>query len=261
MRFVSRLKPDCSDQRHDRQDKIAILDAFWRGYRYLRDDSTSSGPKPLSSHEIIMATSKNVADIKLHPDADGSMDSSSQSLCLTCGLCCDGAIFSCVKLKPDDEITPLKAVGINIYSDSDANMFKLPCAAHKNCTCTVYANRPKDCRLYKCELLKRFERDDISHEAALEIINKVVSLNNEVNALALAASINTQFKEEVTLLEKRWLGEPPSIGDGATKQGHAHDFLKFGALQVYLDRFFREKPAVQAVAPSSERRDSEGHRP
>jgi hypothetical protein len=128
-------------------------------------------------------------------------------------------------------------------------MFKLPCAAHKNCICTVYANRPKNCRLYKCELLKRFERGDISHEAALEIINKVVSLKNEVNALALAASINTQSKEEVTLLEKRWLGNP-SIG--ATKQGLARDFLKFGALQIYLDRFFREKPAVQTVAPSSE---------
>jgi hypothetical protein len=97
--------------------------------------------------------------------------------------------------------------------------------------------------------MKKFERGDISHEAALEIIDKVVSLKNEVNALALAASVNTQSKEGVTLLEKRWLRDP-SIG--ATKQGYAHDFLKFGALQIYLDRFFREKPAVQSVAPSSE---------
>jgi hypothetical protein len=193
-----------------------------------------------------MATSKTVADIKLRPDADGSMNSSSQSLCLTCGLCCDGTIFSSVQLKSDDEIIPLKAVGINIVPDSDSNRFKLPCAAHKNCTCTVYSNRPQDCRTYRCELLKRFERDDISHEAALEIINRVVSLKNEVKALALVASTNMQSKEEVTLLMKRWWGDP-SIGP--TKQGYAHVFLKFGALQIYLDRFFRKKTVGQAIAP------------
>jgi Fe-S-cluster containining protein len=174
------------------------------------------------------------------------MASLSQSLCLTCGLCCDGTIFSSVPLNPDDEISPLETVGIDIVLDSDANRsFKLPCAAHKNCTCTVYANRPRVCRVYKCELLKRFERDEIPHEAALEIINKVVSLKNEVNALALAASTNIQSKEEVTLLMKRWWGKP-SIG--ATKQSYADVFLKFGALQIYLDRFFRKKPTSPVVA-------------
>ena len=177
------------------------------------------------------------------------MASSSQSLCLDCGLCCDGTIFSSVPLKPDDEITPLKTVGIDIVSDRDANrLFKLPCAAHKNCTCTVYANRPQVCRIYKCELLKRFERDEIPHEAALEIINKVVSLKNEVNALALAASTNMQSKEEVTFLMKRWWGKS-SIG--ATNQNYADVFLKFGALQIYLDRFFRKKPTSPAVAPGT----------
>jgi uncharacterized protein len=196
-----------------------------------------------------MAISKTAADTKLDPNSNGSMDSSSQSLCLTCGLCCDGTMFSSVQLKSDDEITSLKAVGTKIYSDNHANMLKLPCAAHKNGTCTVYANRPQICRTYKCELLKTFEREEISHEAALRIINKVVSLKNEVNALALAASINTQSKEEVTLLQKRWLRGPRVR---ATKQSHANDFLKFGALQIYLDRFFRKGPAVQAVASSSD---------
>jgi uncharacterized protein len=186
-----------------------------------------------SFREIIMAPSKKVADTEMRPDADGSMASSSQSLCLTCGLCCDGTIFSSVPLKPDDEITPLKTVGIDIVSDNDANrLFKLPCAAHKNCTCTVYANRPQVCQIYKSALLKRFERDEIPYEAALEIISKLVSLKNEVNALALAASTNIQSKEEVTLLVKRWWGKSTI---GAKNQNYADVFLKFGALQIYLD--------------------------
>jgi len=185
-----------------------------------------------------MATSKKVADLQLRSNTDGSMDSSPQSLCLSCGLCCDGTLFSSVPLKQDDEITPLKTVGINIVSDSDSNSFKLPCAAHQNRTCIVYANRPLSCKTYKCELLKRFERDDISHEAALKLINKIVSLKNEVKAFAVAASTDMQSAEEVTLLMRKCM-EKPSIG--ATKQGYADVFVKFGALQIYLDRYFRQR--------------------
>jgi uncharacterized protein len=173
------------------------------------------------------------------------MASPSQSLCLRCGLCCSGPIFSSVQLEPEDEVAPLMAAGINICSEGDASMFKQPCAAHRNCACTVYANRPKYCRSYKCELLKKFERGDISYEPAREIINTVVSLKNEVNTLALAASINIQSKEDIALLLKRWW-KNPSIGK--TEGGYAHVFLKFGALQIYLDRFFRSKPIAQADA-------------
>jgi hypothetical protein len=41
-------------------------------------------------------------------------------------------------------------------------------------------------------MLKRFERGDISYEIALEIINKTISLKNEVKALVLAVSTDIQ---------------------------------------------------------------------
>ena len=174
------------------------------------------------------------------------MVSPSQSLCLTCGLCCAGPIFPSVQLEPEDEIAPLMAAGIAIYSENDANMFKQPCPAHKNCSCTVYENRPKNCRSYKCELLKRFERGDMSREAAAEIISKVVSFWNKVNALALAVSINIQSTEDMFLLLKKWR---KNSSVGSTEQARAHVFVQFGALQIYLDRFFRRKPFSQAGAP------------
>jgi len=162
----------------------------------------------------------------------------SQSLCLTCGLCCDGTFISGVPLKPDDEVAPLKAVGINIVSDNDLTVLKLPCAAHKNCTCTVYANRPQVCRTYKCKLLKRFEGDDTSKQSALEIINKVKSLKNEMNELAFAASTTVQSADEIISLLKKCQTDP---NIGKRKQDYAHVLLKFGELQIYLDRFFREE--------------------
>jgi hypothetical protein len=164
--------------------------------------------------------------------------SSSQSLCLRCGLCCDGTFLSGVPLKPDDEVAPLKAVGINIVSDNYSTVLKLPCAAHKNCTCTIYADRPQECRTYKCKLLKMFERDDISQQSALEIIDKVRSLKNEMNTLAHAASTTAQSGEEIILLMKRC---QRALSIGTTKQDFARVLLKFGELQIYLDRFFREE--------------------
>jgi hypothetical protein len=176
---------------------------------------------------------------------------------LKCGLCCDGTFLSGVPLKPDDEVAPLKAVGINIVSENDLTVFKLPCAALKNCACTVYANRPQRCRTYKCELLKRFERDDISQQSALEIIDKVKSLKKEMNALASAASTTAQSGEEVILLMKRCQTDP---NIGTRKQDYAHVLLKFGELQIYLDRFFREEamfaPAPLDRSPAAPRQDS-----
>jgi Fe-S-cluster containining protein len=205
---------------------------------------------------IIMAIPNKVADVKLS-DPDESVVSSSQSLCLRCGLCCDGTLFWGLPLKPDDDVTPLKRVNIDIVSDNDLTVLKLPCAAHKNCTCTVYANRPQACRTFKCKLLKSFERDDISQRSALEIINKMKSLKNEMNELALAASATAQSGKEILLLMKRYQTDP-SIE--ATKQDYARVLLKFGELQIYLDRFFRDEamfaPASPVRSPSAPRQDS-----
>jgi hypothetical protein len=69
----------------------------------------------------------------------------------------------------------------------------------------------------------------------------MISLRNEVNELARAASTNTQSAEEIILLMKKW-SKDRSIE--ATKQSYAHVFLKFGVLQIYLDRFFRTNPLL-----------------
>jgi len=166
-----------------------------------------------------------------------------QSLCLTCGICCDGTLFSQVLLRPDDDITVLETVGVTIVSDSDLNILKLPCAAHKG-ACVVYQDRPQRCREYKCELLKRFERSDILYADALRIITKAISLRNEFKALTFAALVNTP-KNEAALRIHRWPADLDSIVE--TKHSYPHVFLKFLTLQLYLDRFFRKRPAVKAV--------------
>ena len=61
------------------------------------------------------------------------------------------------------------------------------------------------------------EQDETSQQSALEIINKVKSLKNEMNALAFAASATAKSGEEIILLMKRCQIDQ-SIG--TTKQGY-----------------------------------------
>ena len=183
----------------------------------------------------VLTCSSSNKELRGTPKA--TMDQS--SLCLACGICCDGTLFSNVKLKPHDEIAPLQAAGIVL--DSDAKNFQQPCAAHKNCACTVYSNRPQTCQSYQCELLKRFGSGDTLHETALAIIKKAVSLKSELkNAMALAVT-DIQSAEAISSLLKSW-GQDPKIG--AAHQTYAPLFLKFMVLQLYLDRFFRKKPVA-----------------
>ena len=78
-----------------------------------------------------------------------------------------------------------------------------------------------------------------------------------MNELASAASTTAQSGEEILLLMKRCQTDP-SIG--ATTQDYARVLLKFGELQIYLDRYFRDEamfaPALLGRSPAGPGQDS-----
>jgi uncharacterized protein len=110
-----------------------------------------------------------------------AFDESAQSLCLACGLCCDGTLFDKAPLERNDEDDKLLALGIEIISGQNGRALKLPCPAHKNCRCTVYTERPTICRTFRCKLLKRFKANEISKTEALEIIREAVTHRDDEN--------------------------------------------------------------------------------
>src|SRR6266702_3789556 len=80
----------------------------------------------------------------------------SNSLCLECGLCCNGVIFADVQLRPQDDPARLRALGLAFAqkSKSGVEKFKQPCTAFAGCKCNVYSDRPTYCREFECLLLK-----------------------------------------------------------------------------------------------------------
>ncbi|NNF00874.1 MAG: YkgJ family cysteine cluster protein [Pyrinomonadaceae bacterium] len=106
--------------------------------------------------------------------------SKTQSLCLTCGICCDGTLLGKVKLRDGDPQQPLKAVGIQIETKDTKSSFRLGCAGYRGNSCQIYADRPESCRSFRCELLKKYESGAVSLAEAQGKIDHVKNLRNSL---------------------------------------------------------------------------------
>ncbi len=94
-------------------------------------------------------------------------------LCLGCGICCDGSLFSSGPLEPE-EVPVARRLGL-VIEDGD---FRQPCARLDVSTkrCGVYAERPSACRAYRCELLVELERGAVSIEQARASVRRLREL-------------------------------------------------------------------------------------
>lgn len=112
----------------------------------------------------------------------------SDTLCLQCGLCCNGVLFADVRPEPGDR-SPLFAGRSRVSQ---------PCPAFNagDCTCTLYAERPARCRKFECRQWLEVQAGKISPAAALKKIRIARKLS--VRAERLLAKLGNQ-DEHLTL--------------------------------------------------------------
>ncbi len=93
------------------------------------------------------------------------------TLCLHCGLCCDGTLFTHVPLQRT-EAAPLRALGLPVKEREDGTQV-LPqrCAALDGRHCTAYAARPEGCRRYHCQLFAALAEGEVSLPEALAVVD------------------------------------------------------------------------------------------
>jgi uncharacterized protein len=180
-----------------------------------------------------------VASIELpsRPPQEASK-SAAQSLCLTCGLCCDGTLFSHVKLESDDNDAAL-ALDIQTVGEPGPRILKQHCPTHKNCSCQIYQNRPNACRNFQCALLKRFNKHEISQAAALKIIRDATTLRDEVKESMRSAfgENNYSFDEFTVRLKTRW-----KDADSLEARDRVSElFRKFAILWLCINKHFRHQ--------------------
>jgi len=106
--------------------------------------------------------------------SDTTAARSTEDLCSSCGMCCDGVLFHTVELQTGDQPRKLSALGLKIRKQKRIEFFLQPCSAHREvsgkCSCLIYEDRPARCRAFHCRQLRGVLSGEITEEIALEKI-------------------------------------------------------------------------------------------
>jgi Fe-S-cluster containining protein len=82
-------------------------------------------------------------------------------------------LFDRVPLSDDDALIPLELGGIQLRTGGTAAHFLQPCAAFREGQCRVYADRPANCRKYRCLLLREYDSGAVTWDEAQQRIRRV----------------------------------------------------------------------------------------
>ena len=168
-----------------------------------------------------------------------SQDGAAQSLCMACGLCCDGTLFDQTDLCAEDDITRLPGLSVAAVSNEAKPAFRQPCAAYTNCACSIYPDRPHTCREFRCALLRRFKANKISTSDALDVIRKAIILRDDVKQQmrALFHEDECNFDNFTLRLKSRW----KDANSAEAKARVAALFQSFAALWFCINKHFRKQ--------------------
>lgn len=95
-------------------------------------------------------------------------------LCQSCGLCCDGSLFTRVPLGVSEKVPEAK-LGV-VTNDSGGRHVPQRCAALSVTVCQVYAERPLACRRYECLLFGALREGEVSLPEAIEVVRRAQAL-------------------------------------------------------------------------------------
>lgn len=162
----------------------------------------------------------------------------SESLCLACGLCCNGALFRDVELQPGDDAARLRFLGFPVKTTRGRTRLPQPCPALDGCRCGIYPERPSRCRQFDCALQRAVADARISPDAALRTIHqtrrrlaRVERWLRQLESGETPAPLQLRFRR----LTRRFLAKPP---DAARAGQFGQLTLAFHTLNLRLRRHF-----------------------
>jgi Fe-S-cluster containining protein len=160
-------------------------------------------------------------------------------LCPNCGLCCDSTLFADAELQLGDDAKRLAQLGLTITKKGRRKLaFAQPCACFDGKYCKIYRERPAQCRLFECGLLKRTAAGKMNAETALKTISEAKVLANRVRALLRAFGQRPEEKAMVHSYSEA-MSQPIDLsrGDDDTDR-HSQLMQAFRDLMELLERDF-----------------------
>ena len=106
----------------------------------------------------------------------------SESICIGCGLCCDGTLLSHLAVSDESDLgMPLRALGVELIAVAEPPVFELPCPAVEHGTCTIHhLHRPRACSQFECSLSRAVLDGQIDPDAARVVIARTLVVRDEV---------------------------------------------------------------------------------
>lgn len=168
------------------------------------------------------------------------------TLCLRCGMCCDGTLFTHVSLQPAEaEALQQRALPTVRRADGSPALAQ-HCAAlaGDGRTCTVYADRPASCRRYHCQLFAALAEKEVSLDEALAVVDEARARVDAVGeALGPAAP-----EEPRSVMQRARRAELPGHGGPLPPEAHAAR----ERAEAFLDKHFRGRFGSRGQAPLRE---------
>jgi Fe-S-cluster containining protein len=167
------------------------------------------------------------------------LESAASRLCRECGLCCNGVMFHNVRVLSNDTPRELVALGFKLYRKHKELIFLQPCRAYQGAQCTIYAQRPERCQLFKCRQLLLVASGETDEAGALERIREALGRVELVNEL-LRQSGPTHPKKPLTQRYEKITAEPVGeFSDPQTVELRHRLESAMGELEAQLIRDFR----------------------
>ena len=119
-------------------------------------------------------------------------------LCVSCGMCCDGTMFNDIVCSKE-EANYMDSLGLQIRQKNDQTnyLFLAPCPLHVNGSCSIYSDpkKPKTCSGYKCVLLKRVLKQEITPEQALVKVERMKKAKEDLGVASVREAQKLKTEE------------------------------------------------------------------
>ena len=135
---------------------------------------------------------------------------SEQEICLNCGLCCDGTLFSYADLATGEQGNLPDEIEQKYAKQDDYEYFALPCSYFCG-KCTIYdQKKPIVCSVFRCQLLKNVSSAKITQSDAIKTVANALKFREEIYQL-----YKQIFGREYTLSFRELLDELSTLQDDA----------------------------------------------